>query len=90
MSLSEQRRAQLGAIVDELIPAGSGMPSASEAGVGGPTTWPVTRRAIALHSRSPPGPTPGSATSESSASSAAAAWGSSTRPSNCRWGAGWR
>ena len=35
MSLSEQRRAQLGAIADELIPAGSGMPSASEAGVGG-------------------------------------------------------
>ena len=35
MSLSEQRRVQLGAIADELIPAGSGMPSASEAGVGG-------------------------------------------------------
>jgi hypothetical protein len=35
MSLSDQRRAQLGAIADELIPAGSGMPSASEAGVGG-------------------------------------------------------
>ena len=35
MSLSDERRAQLGAIADELIPAGSGMPSASEAGVGG-------------------------------------------------------
>ena len=35
MSLSDQRRAQLRAIADELIPAGSGMPSASEAGVGG-------------------------------------------------------
>jgi hypothetical protein len=35
MSLSEARRAQLGAIADELIPAGSGMPSASEAGVAG-------------------------------------------------------
>jgi hypothetical protein len=35
MSLSEARRAQLGAIADELIPAGSGMPSASEAGVSG-------------------------------------------------------
>ena len=35
MSLSDHRRAQLGAIADELIPAGSGMPSASEAGVAG-------------------------------------------------------
>jgi hypothetical protein len=35
MSLSTQRRAQLGAIADQLIPAGSGMPSASEAGVAG-------------------------------------------------------
>lgn len=35
MRLSEERRAQLGAIADELIPAGSGMPSASEAGVAG-------------------------------------------------------
>jgi hypothetical protein len=32
--ISVERRAQLGAIADELIPAGSGMPSASEAGVG--------------------------------------------------------
>ena len=30
------------------------------------------------------------ATSASSARSAAAAWGSSTRPSRCRWAAGWR
>jgi hypothetical protein len=35
MSLSEERRAQLGAIADQLIPAGSGMPSASGAGVAG-------------------------------------------------------
>ena len=35
MSLSDERRAQLGAIADQLIPAGSGMPSASEAGVAG-------------------------------------------------------
>jgi len=35
MSLSQERRAQLGAIADQLIPAGSGMPSASEAGVAG-------------------------------------------------------
>jgi hypothetical protein len=35
MSLSDERRVQLGAIADELIPAGSGMPSASEAGVAG-------------------------------------------------------
>jgi hypothetical protein len=35
MSFSDERRAQLGAIADELIPAGSGMPSASEAGVAG-------------------------------------------------------
>ena len=35
MTWSDQRRAQLGAIADELIPAGWGMPSASEAGVGG-------------------------------------------------------
>jgi hypothetical protein len=33
--ISEERRAQLGAIADELIPAGSGMPSASDAGVSG-------------------------------------------------------
>jgi hypothetical protein len=35
MTLAAERRAQLGAIADELIPAGSGMPSASEAGVAG-------------------------------------------------------
>jgi hypothetical protein len=35
MSVSDERRAQLGAIADQLIPAGSGMPSASEAGVAG-------------------------------------------------------
>ena len=35
MALSDEQRAQLGAIADELIPAGSGMPSASEAGVAG-------------------------------------------------------
>jgi hypothetical protein len=33
--ISEERRAQLGAIADQLIPAGSGMPSASGAGVAG-------------------------------------------------------
>jgi hypothetical protein len=33
--ISDSRRAQLGAIADQLIPAGSGMPSASEAGVSG-------------------------------------------------------
>jgi len=33
--MNESQRAQLGAIADELIPAGSGMPSASEAGVAG-------------------------------------------------------
>jgi hypothetical protein len=33
--MNDHRRAQLGAIADELIPAGSGMPSASEAGVAG-------------------------------------------------------
>lgn len=33
--ISSERRAQLGAIADELIPAGSGMPSASGAGVSG-------------------------------------------------------
>ena len=33
--MNESLRAQLGAIADELIPAGSGMPSASEAGVAG-------------------------------------------------------
>jgi hypothetical protein len=33
--ISDSRRAQLGAIADQLIPAGSGMPSASEAGVAG-------------------------------------------------------
>ena len=33
--ISAERRAQLGAIADLLIPAGSGMPSASEAGVAG-------------------------------------------------------
>lgn len=35
MTISDERRAQLGAIADELIPAGSGMPSASAAGVAG-------------------------------------------------------
>jgi hypothetical protein len=34
-AFSDQRRAQLGAIADQLIPAGSGMPSASGAGVAG-------------------------------------------------------
>jgi len=33
--IREERRAQLAGIADELIPAGSGMPSASEAGVAG-------------------------------------------------------
>jgi hypothetical protein len=33
--ISDARRAQLAAIADVLIPAGSGMPSASEAGVAG-------------------------------------------------------
>jgi hypothetical protein len=33
--IADARRAQLGAIADLLIPAGSGMPSASEAGVAG-------------------------------------------------------
>jgi hypothetical protein len=33
--ISDERRVQLGAIADQLIPAGSGMPSASEAGVSG-------------------------------------------------------
>ena len=33
--ISDAHRAQLGAIADVLIPAGSGMPSASEAGVAG-------------------------------------------------------
>jgi hypothetical protein len=33
--IASDRRAQLGAIADLLIPAGSGMPSAAEAGVGG-------------------------------------------------------
>jgi hypothetical protein len=33
--ISDAQRAQLGAIADVLIPAGSGMPSASEAGVAG-------------------------------------------------------
>jgi hypothetical protein len=33
--ISDVRRAQLGAIADQLIPAGSGMPSASGAGVSG-------------------------------------------------------
>jgi hypothetical protein len=33
--IRDERRAQLGAIADQLIPAGSGMPSASEAGVAG-------------------------------------------------------
>jgi hypothetical protein len=33
--ISDSRRAQLGAIADQLIPAGSGMPSASDAGVAG-------------------------------------------------------
>jgi hypothetical protein len=35
MSLSDAHRAQLAAIADQLIPAGSGMPSASEAEVHG-------------------------------------------------------
>jgi hypothetical protein len=35
MALTDSQRAQLGAIADELIPAGGGMPSASEAGVSG-------------------------------------------------------
>ena len=35
MALSDSQRAQLGAIADQLIPAGGGMPSASEAGVSG-------------------------------------------------------
>jgi hypothetical protein len=35
MPISDERRAQLGAIADQLIPAGSGMPSASGAGVSG-------------------------------------------------------
>jgi hypothetical protein len=35
MALSDAQRAQLGAIADELIPAGGGMPSASDAGVSG-------------------------------------------------------
>jgi hypothetical protein len=34
--MNDAQRAQLGAIADVLIPAGSGMPSASEAGVAGP------------------------------------------------------
>lgn len=33
--ISDERRAQLGAMADELIPAGGGMPSASQAGVAG-------------------------------------------------------
>jgi hypothetical protein len=33
--VNDEQRARLGAIADELIPAGSGMPSASEAGVAG-------------------------------------------------------
>jgi hypothetical protein len=33
--MNDEQRARLGAIADELIPAGSGMPSASEAGVAG-------------------------------------------------------
>lgn len=35
MALTDAQRAQLGAIADGLIPAGGGMPSASEAGVAG-------------------------------------------------------
>ena len=35
MALSDSQRARLGAIADELIPAGGGLPSASEAGVSG-------------------------------------------------------
>lgn len=35
MALDDPQRAQLGAIADQLIPAGGGMPSASEAGVAG-------------------------------------------------------
>ena len=35
MALTDTQRAQLGAIADQLIPAGGGMPSASEAGVAG-------------------------------------------------------
>lgn len=33
--IGEARRARLGALADQLIPAGSGMPSASQAGVAG-------------------------------------------------------
>ena len=35
MALTDAQRAQLGAIADQLIPAGGGLPSASEAGVSG-------------------------------------------------------
>jgi hypothetical protein len=35
MAMSDAQRAQLGALADQLIPAGGGMPSASEAGVAG-------------------------------------------------------
>jgi hypothetical protein len=35
MALTDAQRAQLGAIADQLIPAGGGMPSASQAGVAG-------------------------------------------------------
>lgn len=35
MALSDERRTQLDALADELIPAGGGMPSASGAGVAG-------------------------------------------------------
>ena len=35
MALTDAQRAQLGAIADQLIPAGGGMPSACEAGVSG-------------------------------------------------------
>ncbi|MDA0180612.1 hypothetical protein OJ997_09945 [Solirubrobacter phytolaccae] len=35
MALTDAQRAQLGALADQLIPAGGGMPSASEAGVAG-------------------------------------------------------
>ena len=35
MALTDSQRAQLGAIADQLIPAGGGLPSASQAGVAG-------------------------------------------------------
>ena len=35
MALTDSQRAQLGALADQLIPAGGGLPSASDAGVAG-------------------------------------------------------